>query len=74
MWLNLVEHLLWEQGVAGSNPVIPRFNEDRGVTVSIRDCDSLREGSSPFDPPLKNILTFSEKTYRLLSCFYFGHF
>ena len=23
MWLNLVEHLLWEQVVAGSNPVIP---------------------------------------------------
>ena len=23
MWLSLVEHLLWEQGVAGSNPVIP---------------------------------------------------
>ena len=22
MWLNLAEHLLWEQGVAGSNPVI----------------------------------------------------
>ena len=27
------------------------FNEDRGVTVSITDCDSVREGSSPFDPP-----------------------
>ena len=23
MWLSLVEHLLWEQGVAGSNPAIP---------------------------------------------------
>ena len=24
MWRSLVAHLLWEQGVAGSNPVIPR--------------------------------------------------
>jgi len=23
----LVEHLLWEQGVVGSNPTIPRFTE-----------------------------------------------
>ena len=23
MWLSLVEHLVWDQGVAGSNPVIP---------------------------------------------------
>ncbi len=23
MWRSLVAHLLWEQGVAGSNPVIP---------------------------------------------------
>ena len=22
-WLNLVEHLVWDQGVAGSNPVSP---------------------------------------------------
>ena len=22
-WLNLVEHLVWDQGVAGSNPVFP---------------------------------------------------
>ncbi len=23
VWLSLVEHLLWEQGAAGSNPVTP---------------------------------------------------
>ena len=22
-WLSLVEHLVWDQGVAGSNPVVP---------------------------------------------------
>ena len=26
MWLSLVEHLLWEQGVAGSNPVTPTIH------------------------------------------------
>ena len=25
-WLNLVEHLVWDQGVAGSNPVAPTMN------------------------------------------------
>ena len=24
MWLSLVEYLFWEQGVTGSNPVIPK--------------------------------------------------
>ena len=28
MWLNLVEHLFWVQGVAGSNPVIPTSNKN----------------------------------------------
>ena len=27
------------------------FNVARGVTVSITDCDSVREGSSPFEQP-----------------------
>ena len=26
-WLNLVEHLVWDQGVAGSNPVFPTILE-----------------------------------------------
>ena len=25
-WLNLVEHLVWDQGVAGSNPVFPTIS------------------------------------------------
>ena len=25
-WLNLVEHLVWDQGVAGSNPVFPTID------------------------------------------------
>ena len=27
MWRSLVAHLLWEQGVAGSNPAIPTIQE-----------------------------------------------
>ncbi len=26
VWLSLVEHLVWDQGVAGSNPVTPTSN------------------------------------------------
>jgi hypothetical protein len=34
MWLNLVERVLWEHQVAGSNPVIPiLFNVACGVAV-----------------------------------------
>ena len=29
MWLSLVEYLVWDQGVAGSNPVTPIFYYDR---------------------------------------------
>jgi hypothetical protein len=29
MWLSLVEHLVWDQGVAGSNPVIPTTQKRR---------------------------------------------
>lgn len=29
MWLSLVERLLWEQNVAGSNPVTPTIFRDR---------------------------------------------
>jgi hypothetical protein len=28
MWLSLAEHLVWDQGVAGSNPVIPTSQRD----------------------------------------------
>ncbi len=27
-WLSLVEHLVWDQGVAGSNPVVPTTKKD----------------------------------------------
>jgi hypothetical protein len=37
MWLNLVEHLLWEQGVAGSNPVIPIKKLD--ILLKVKDND-----------------------------------
>ena len=48
MWRSLVAHLLWEQGVAGSNPAIPTTltREDRlsGVNsegLGISDVSSL---------------------------------
>ena len=31
MWLNLVEHLVWDQVVAGSNPVIPTILKLKSV-------------------------------------------
>ena len=33
------------------------FNVARSVTVSITDCDSVGEGSNPFEQPQKNHLT-----------------
>ena len=36
MWLSLVERLLWEQDVAGSNPVIPTFNHSTDASVGSR--------------------------------------
>jgi hypothetical protein len=32
MWLSLVEHLVRDQGVAGSNPVIPTMNS-KGLRI-----------------------------------------
>jgi hypothetical protein len=33
MWRSLVAHLLWEQGVGGSNPLIPTTLSWYGVSV-----------------------------------------
>ena len=35
-WRSLVAHLLWEQGVAGSNPVIPRSHINFGNTPLVQ--------------------------------------
>lgn len=40
MWLSLVEHLVRDQGVAGSNPVIP--------TIFKRSCGPLFPGAARF--------------------------
>ena len=32
-WLNLVEHLVWDQGVAGSNPVFPTIKKLKSLLV-----------------------------------------
>ena len=44
-WLSLVEHLVRDQGVGGSNPLAPIFlpEDSRGARVTSRDPD----GSSP---------------------------
>ena len=39
MWLSLVEHLVWDQGVAGSNPVFPIYNLIV-IVVSFSRCSS----------------------------------
>ena len=38
MWRSLVSHLIWDQGSAGSSPVIPRFGKDSDCNVK---ADSL---------------------------------
>ena len=65
-WLSLVEHLVWDQGVAGSNPVVPidkpKFvKDDRGVAQLARASGSY-PGGRGFDPPCRDRLekrTFS---------------
>ena len=45
-WLSLVEHLLWEQGVGGSNPLAPKFL--RSPPQSVGGSSRQRFG---IDPP-----------------------
>ena len=47
MWLSLVEHLLWEQGVAGSNPVIPTIRANVAQLAEQLICNQQVGGSSP---------------------------
>lgn len=56
MWLSLVEHLLWEQGVAGSNPVIPtkKFSFNFGG-VNMK-CPVCRESKTSFEYIKQGIL------------------
>ena len=34
-WLSLVEHLAWDQGVAGSNPAAPTIKKIRAVAFDV---------------------------------------
>ena len=49
MWLSLVERLVRDQDVAGSNPVIPTLLAI-GVIGNMSDSDSEVPGSSPGSP------------------------
>ena len=35
MWRSLVAHLLWEQGVAGSNPAIPTIQAQERLVLRV---------------------------------------
>ena len=37
MWLSLVEHLVWDQGVGGSNPFIRTIKTHTAIS-SLEDC------------------------------------
>ena len=54
MWLSLVEHLVWDQGVAGSSPVIPIYG---GVAQLARAFGSYPKGRG-FDPLRRYLLLF----------------
>ena len=46
-WRSLVAHLLWEQGVGGSNPLAPTTHYR---VQSIRACSSARTEQRPPEP------------------------
>ena len=55
-WLSLVEHLVWDQGVAGSNPVFPTIYFIRNKNFcfwglsSAGRAPALHAGGQRFDP------------------------
>ena len=61
-WLSLVEHLVRDQGVGGSNPLSP--------TIKTSNINSLAKTSFPAKPELGSILLFTgfeslfERSYR----------
>ena len=58
-WLSLVEHLVWDQGVAGSNPVFPTIKKEKenGDLAQLGErlpCTQEVRGSIPLVSTKKN--------------------
>lgn len=62
MWLSLVEHVLWEHGAAGSNPVIRTMREQGSLCSRIFIPDAKNALSMLPDDVLRVRYGFSEKS------------
>ncbi|VXB00557.1 conserved hypothetical protein [Bacillus mycoides] len=61
-WLSLVEHLVWDQGVAGSNPVFPIFPKTWGLSSAGR-APALHAGGQRFDPARLHFIFYMSEVY-----------
>ena len=59
----MVEHLVWDQGVAGSNPVFPISKETRGLSSAGR-APALHAGGQRFDPARLHIILINKVIIR----------
>ena len=59
-WLSLVEHLVWDQGVAGSNPVFPILVW--GLSSAGR-APALHAGGQRFDPARLHFIYYMSRRY-----------
>ena len=74
MWLSLVEHLVRDQGVAGSNPVIPIYQKPRGAMLGAFCVNELSFfGAFSAQKKLVGILHPSRPAERAVLSDLFGH-